>query len=175
MIRDYLIKTLAHDAVIASSMGAAMNVTSLFAPLIESLGGQRDPSGEIALAVLVPSVANLSWENIAEFREHAGAVEARGKLREFETRVLASEPDDPLAFQEALFTEISNDFFAVIGEMAPKFGRDIGEEAAKFGVSFIPLVGPFLGPGVSFAEAVRSAQEQRHAWYAALMRLREAT
>ena len=49
---------------------------------------------------------------------------------------------------------------------------DMAEEATKTGVSFIPLVGPFLGPGLSFVEAVHDAQAQRHAWYAALMRLR---
>lgn len=174
VIRDFLIEMLARDAVVASSMDAAMTVTGLFAPLVESLGGQPDASGQTALGVLVPNVANLTWEQIAEFRDQAGAVDARGKLREFEERTRATEPSDPMEFRVQLFQEISNDFFAVIQGLSPKFGRDLGEEAAKFGVSFIPFVGPFLGPGASFVEAVYDAQERRHAWYAALMRLRNA-
>ncbi len=98
VVRDFLIKTLARDAVVASSMEAAMTVTGLFAPLVESLGAQPDASGETALGVLVPDVANLNWEQITEFREHAGAVEARGKLREFEERARESEPADPMEF-----------------------------------------------------------------------------
>ena len=172
ILRSFLIDMLARDSVVAASMEAAMTVTGLFAPLIESLGAQPDPSGKIALSILVPNVASLTWEQITGFRDHAGAVEARGKLREFEERARACESDDPLAFRDQLFQEITTAFFAVVDELSPKFGRGLAEEAAKTGVSFIPLVGPFLGPGLSFVEAVHDAQAQRHVWYAALMRLR---
>ncbi len=162
-LRSFLIDMLARDSAAAASMEAAMTVTRLFAPLVESLGAHPDPSGKSALSILVPDVATLTWEQITEFRDHAGAVEARGKLREFEERARASEPDDPLAFRDQLFQEITTAFFAVVEELSPKFGRGLAEEAAKTGVSFIPLVGPFLGPGLSFVEAVHEAQDQRHA------------
>jgi hypothetical protein len=175
LVRDFLIRALAHDAVVAASLGSAMSVTSVFATLVGGLDARPDPAGDTALSVLVPNVSRLNWEQIAEFREHSGAIEAREKLREFERRVMASEPSDPLEFRTRLFQEISTDFFAALDELAPNFGVDISEEAAKFGVSFIPIVGPFLGPGASLLEAVLDAQQQRHAWYAALMRLRNAT
>jgi hypothetical protein len=126
--RNFMIKALARDAVVAANLDAAMNVTGLFAPLIESLGAQRDPSGQVALGILVPNVAQLSWEQIAKFRQHAGAVDARGKLREFEDRALASDPDDPMGFRVKLFQEISTAFFAAIHDLAPKFGQDMASK-----------------------------------------------
>ena len=173
-LRSFLIKALARDAALAAELGAAMNVTELFAPLIRSLGAQPDPSGQAALGLLAPNVEGLTWEQIVEFRGHAGSADARGKLREFEERARESEPDDPMQFREKLFQQISTDLFAVIEDLGPKLGPTVGAQAAEFGVSFIPVVGPFLGPGASFAKALCDSQSQKHSWYAALMRLRDA-
>lgn len=126
MLRDFTIKTLARDAVVASSMQAAMSVTSLFTPLIDSLGADPDPSGRTALSILAPNVGSLSWESIAEFREHGGAMEARGKLREFEERALAAEPDDPLECQRETFRAVSEALMSVIRDLSPKLGLELG-------------------------------------------------
>lgn len=171
-VHNFLVKTLARDAVVAASMEAAMNVTSLFSPVVDAIA-QPDPSGQTALGILVPNVGALRWEQIAEFREHPGAVEARGELREFEARALAAGPDDPLDFQRKVFQAVSAELLAVIQDLKPKLGASLSEEAAKFGISFVPVAGPFIGTAAGFAEALYEAAKQRHAWYAAIMRLRD--
>jgi hypothetical protein len=162
---------LARDAVVAASIGAAFNVTSLFEPLIAGTGAQPEPSGRVALDILVPDVGKLPWEAIAEYREHAGSQEARGKLQEFEERVAAAGPDDPLEFQRGVFHEISRELFAVIADLEGTLTKELAGEAVKTGVSFIPVIGPFLGPGASLIQAVAEEVQERRTWYAALMKL----
>jgi hypothetical protein len=135
-------------------MGAAFSVTSLFEPLLAGTGAEPTPTGRIALDILVPDVGNLPWQAVAEYREHPGSEDARGKLHDFEQRAMAAEPDDPLVFQREVFREISRDLFAVIADLEGSLTKDLADEAVKTGVSFIPVIGPFLGPGVSLARAV---------------------
>jgi hypothetical protein len=103
--RSFLVRSFSRDAVVAAWMAAAVQVTCLFQPLLEA-GSQLDyrqaSGGESALAILTPSVAALSWENIAEFREHPGSQQARAKLAEIadalcvsrRTLYAALSPDD---------------------------------------------------------------------------------
>jgi hypothetical protein len=163
---------LARDATVAASMGAAFSVTSLFEPLVSGLGAEPDPAGRSVLGLLIPDVGTLPWEAVAEYREHAGSEEARGKLREYEERAIAAEPDDPLKFQAEVFRSISADLFAAIEELRGSIAKDLGEEAAKTAVSFVPVVGPILGPGASVAQAVAEHFVEQRTWYAALMKLR---
>jgi len=165
-------KALARDSVVAANMGAAFSVTSLFEPLVLGLNADPDPAGRTALGILVPEVGNLPWEAVAEYRQHPGGEDARGKLREFEERALASDPDDPLEFQAEVFRSITNDLFAAISELQGSVVKDLAAEAAKTGISFIPVVGPALGPGVSLAQAIGEHLQEQRTWYAALMKLR---
>jgi hypothetical protein len=171
VVKGFAQSSLARDAVVAADMGAAFSVTSLFEPLLAGTGAVPEPTGRIALDILVPDVGKLPWEAVAEYREHPGSEDARGKLHEFEQRALAADPDDPLTFQREVFREISRDLFAVIKDLEGSLTKDLAAEAVKTGVSFIPLIGPFLGPGVSLAEAVAEDVQEQRTWYAALMKL----
>jgi hypothetical protein len=144
-------KALARDATVAADMGAAFSITSLFEPLVVGLDAQPDPAGGAALGFLIPEVGGLPWEAIAEYREHPGSEDAREKLREFEERALDAEPEDPLDFHSAVFQSISDDLFGAIGDLQGSLTKDLAAEVAKTGVSFVPLIGPILGPGASLA------------------------
>jgi hypothetical protein len=48
-------------------MGAAINVTSLFAPLIDQSHDDDETTGSTALGILVPDLGQLKWETIAEY------------------------------------------------------------------------------------------------------------
>lgn len=47
------------------------------------------------------------------------------------------------------------------------------EEAVKTGVSCLRAVGPFLGPGVSLAQAVTEEIQENLSWNTALLKLSE--
>jgi hypothetical protein len=173
ILRTFVAKAFARDAVVASSLGAAFNITSLFQPLLESSSTRPVLVGQRALAVLVPNVRDLRWEEIAEFREHPGSVEARAKLAEAEQRVAASEPDDPLEFQQRLYSAISDDLFAAIKETQGKDSTTVGKEVAKTAIGFIPVVGPIAGTAASAADLVWKERTERRHWTAALMKLRD--
>jgi hypothetical protein len=92
-IGGFAAKALARDATVAADMGAAFSVTSLFEPLVVGLGAEPDAAGATALGLLIPSVGGLPWEAIAEYRAHPGSEDARGRLREYEQRAVAAEPN----------------------------------------------------------------------------------
>jgi len=59
----------------------------------------------------------------------------------------------------------------VIADLEGSLTKDLAAEAVKTGVSFIPVIGPFLGPGASLVQAVSEEMQERRTWYAALMKL----
>lgn len=170
--KNFAAKALARDSVVAADMGAAFSVTSLFEPLVLGIDAEPDLSGRTALGILVPDVGQLPWEAVAEYREHAGSEDARGKLREFEERAFAAGQDDPLEFQAALFRSIADDLFAAVKDLQGSVVKDLAAEGAKTAISFIPAVGPVLGPGASLVQAVGEHMQEQRTWYAALMKLR---
>jgi hypothetical protein len=173
--REYLIQSFCRDAAVAAQLDAAVNVTSLFEPLVTAASGiglQQDPAGTVALEVVTPNVSASSWEQISEFRDHHGSAEAREKLREIERCALADDPGDVLSFQTRVAQEVTDLLFGVIQDLSGSPGRRVAREAANTGISFIPLVGPILGPGASMAETGYEIVQNRRSWYAALMKLR---
>jgi hypothetical protein len=173
--KAFLVQSFSRDATVASSLQASVHVTSLFEPLLagaSELGLRRDASGEAALGVVVPDVGALTWEEISAFREHPGSDEARTKLREVEVYALDQEPEDAFEFQARVAREVTDLLFAVIDDMGGTVTGGVAREAANVGISFIPFVGPILGPGVSMVETVHERIHNRRSWYAALMKLR---
>ena len=86
---------------------------------------------------------------------------------------MAAEPDDPLKFQADVFRSITRDLFAAIEDLQGSVAKDLAAEAAKTGVSFVPIVGPFLGPGASLVQTVGEYMAEQRTWYAALMKLHQ--
>lgn len=170
--QEFVAAALARDSVVAAELEAAFSVTSLFEPFVLGGDATADPSGRTALGILVPEVGGLPWETVAEYREHPGSEDARGKLREFEERALAAGPDDPLEFQAEVFRSITHDLFEAVKDLRGSVAKDLAAEAAKTGVSFIPVIGPLLGPGASLAQAIGEYMHEERTWYAALMKLR---
>jgi hypothetical protein len=155
-------------------MDATLQVTSLFEPLLrtdaKAIQMSADPSGVAALGIVVPDVASLSWEAIAEFRDHHGSQEAREKLRAIEERVLTQEPGDAFDFRQRVGAEVANDLFLVIDELGGSLGFDMTKEIAHKAIAIVP----FASELASTLETTIAEVERRRAWYAALMKLRSA-
>lgn len=169
---EFASKALAQDATVAAHLGAAINVTSLFSTMIESLATEPEATGRDALALLVPNLDKLTWEDVARFREHPGSVDARGKLREFEERAFNQAPGDTRDHLLKVSMSITDDLMAALEETKVEVWKAIGGEATKSAISFLPIVGQMISPASGVAQALGERAEQRAAWYFALMELR---
>jgi hypothetical protein len=167
--RDWIIKSFYRDAAVASRLDATFNVTPLFEPLVRSRSDVGQPSGENALRILVPSLAEAPWEAIAEFREHPANAEARGRLREFEERAREHGTTEDRLLSVA--QEVSKAQAAAIKEYAPNLPGELGKEALKTMVSLTPGIGPILEKAASVADELRQRREHERSWLTALMRL----
>ena len=170
--RSFVVDALSRDAVVAAAMGATVQVTSLFEPLLPRLDASADHPGLLSLEVAVPGVDQLSWEQIAEFRNHAGSAEARARLRAAEERVAAEGVGDP-DFALRVGREITSDLFAAMAEMKGSLPRKLAKEGVNAGLSLLPAVGT-LASAVSAVETVGESMMQSRTWHAALMKLHDA-
>lgn len=173
--RGFVIDSLSRDATVAAAMGAAVQVTSLFEPLLPGLPDVKpDHPGLVPLAVAVPGIDELSWEEICEFRDHAGSDEARAKLRDAEERVAADDLSDPADFALRVGQEITADLFSAMAELKGSLPKKLAKDAANAGISLLPVVGTF-GSVASAGETLAESAKHSRTWHAALMKLRKAT
>lgn len=171
-LRQFVFESFNRDSVIAANLGASFNVTSLFTPLLERRGVRYEQSGSESLRLFTRNLGALPWEAILEFREHPGSQEARLKLREFEERATSEGPQDAYAFFVRVSQEVTDALLAAWENLRPSLPEDLAQEVAATGVSFIPVVGPLLGPGLSLNQSIYEAFKDRRSWLAALMVLR---
>ena len=174
-LRNWIIKAFDRDLAVASGLGAAFNVTSLFTPMLEARGGRPERAGLDALEVVVPNISALPWEASVEFREHKGSAEARAMLREFERKAASEEPEDATAYLVGLHQEVQDALFSALEQQRTQWPKKIAEEVAKNAVGFIPVVGQVAGPVLSAVEMGTEWNRERHSWAAALMKLRNAS
>jgi len=143
--------------------------TTLVAPERWLRSFMRVPVFGAAVELLIPNVDAMSWEVIAQFREHPGSREARERLRAWETQT-AADPDD-VARQIALARGIISDLLAVVRDMRPQSGLSFAKQGVLTATSFVPGVGAFVAHGVSIEETVREGRRYRRSWQAALSEL----
>jgi hypothetical protein len=170
-VRSYVSQSFNRDAVLATELGAAFNITPLFAPMVERREVRPVASGSQSLSYIVPNVGGLPWEAIVEFREHPGSKEARLKLREFDERAA----DDPRAAYEYMHRagqEITSALFAALKEQRTSLPEELAKEALLGAVELVPGVGPLVSKASSATQAFIDSRRSRRNWTSALMLLR---
>lgn len=168
--RDFIYKSFNRDAAVAEDLGAVLQVSTLFEPMLERHGWK--PTGATALGVLAPNLGGLEWEQVLEFRDHPGAGEARSMLRESERTAVEQEPEDAREFLTRTFQGVTEALFGVFEDRRMKLGRAAVEEVAKDAVSILlPPVGMLIG-AANLAEDAATARIQSRSGIAALMKLR---
>lgn len=169
---DFASKSLARDGIFAAAIGATINVTPMFAPLIESIESKQKVSGSVALSFAVPSLGHLPWEAIAEFRERRGCVEAREMLRSVEAVARSQELGDAEDYRRQIGESIMDAMAGALVETEADLPGVFSREAVGLAVSFVPLVGQFMGPAAGIAEVLGQRAEQRASGIFALAKLR---
>jgi hypothetical protein len=168
--RDFIFKSFNRDAAVANALGAVVQVSTLFEPMLQRRGW--DPTGTTAVHVAAPNLGALSWEQVLDFRQHPGAGESRQMLTEFERIAATQEPRDAEHFLLQVSQQVTDGLMAALFEHRTKVPRAIAEEAAKTGISFIPVVGPFVGAAASAAQIGAEKLHESRSGIAALMKLR---
>jgi hypothetical protein len=172
---DYAAKALARDVVVATSLHASINITPLFAPMVEGAVDEQEPTGAEALSFLVPNLEALPWEVVAEFRESPGSVEARGLLREFEAVAVAQESGDVGDLAEKTRQAVVDGLAGALADTRPSIAKTAAKEAVGLAVSLVPIVGPFIPAAAGIAEAAGQLVERRESGLFALIKLRDAS
>lgn len=171
--RSFVYKAFIHNAAVATAMGAAITVTSLFEPMVVRRGLATDHPGDQALSILVPNVGALTWEAVAEFREHPGCEEARGQLREFERRASAGDAEDAAAYLRTIAQDVTASYMQALHDRRTKIGTELVEEALKTGVSLVPGVGPIAEKAATVTALAADAQRERRSWTSAIFKLNQ--
>ncbi|HEV7775155.1 MAG TPA: hypothetical protein VGO48_17885 [Conexibacter sp.] len=170
-LQGYVTDSFYRDAVLAKELGAAFNITPLFAPMMARHAVLPDLSGSAAFRYAVPKIGCLPWEAVIEFREHEAAQEARTKLREFERRA-SEDARDACEFFEKAGQAVTAALFDALKDQRTSLPEELAKEALLGAVELIPGIGPVAGKSAAVVSAVREHQKARRHWTTALMRLR---
>lgn len=168
--RDFIYKSFNRDLAVARDIGAVVQVSTLFEPMLQRHGWNA--TGATALEIAVPNLAALEWEQVLAFRAHPGAQEAREMLRKFERMAADEEPQDAREYLLGVSQRVTDGLMTTISDRSIHLPRAVAEEAAKAGMSFIPFVGPFVGTVLTAAELAAAQRDETRSGVAALMMLR---
>ena len=172
--RDLIYKSFNRDAAVAGAIGATMTVSPLFEPMIRQRGMTFDRPGDKALSILIPNVGSLSWEAIAEFREHPGCVEAREMLRLFELKAAELEPEGDTVDLQILASEVADAYAGALEDSRTRLGAELSKEAIKTSVSLVPGIGPIAEKVATTVQVAREWGRQRRSWTSAICKLKDS-
>jgi hypothetical protein len=170
--RDFIYGSFNRDAVIAGELGAVLQITTLFEPMVTRASFAPQPSGQAALEVVAPNVGALEWGEIAEFRAHPGAAEARALMFEFDRRAMEQEPRDATDYLLKVGQQVTDGLMAAVRERSTKIASATREEIARLPVAFIPHVGPLIDKAITGIQLRTRAKREERSVVAALMKLR---
>jgi hypothetical protein len=174
LLADFVVhQSFNRDALVAASLGAAVNLTPLFEPMIARHAARPVRAGESALSILVPNLATLPWEAVIELREHHGAQEAREALRGFDERAATGEAGEAHDYLARVRDQVMAGFFEAFKAQQRSLPEELAKEALKTGVAVVPGVGPIAVQAATLAQLVRDDRRQRGSWVTAIMRMRD--
>ncbi len=175
---EYLLaEDLAEAIHVANRLNAVPTLSSAFERVASERGVPVGIPGAESLGLVVPNFSVLPWEAIARFRDHQGAVEARGRLREFEMEAAAREPYGSAELVRDTAREVAKGLLGVVGDLAPKLSDDLRGPLLGSSVGLVPVVGQYASLAVSMGDAISALHQHRAfegSWVAAILQLRDA-
>jgi hypothetical protein len=180
-------ETTPHDSMLAGDLREAITLgrrlsavptmSSAFAPIAAARGVSLSQPGAQSLGFLVPNFSQIPWEAIARFRDHPGAEEARGLLRDFEVEAATREPEGTDSLTRATGRAVTTALMGVTRDLAPDLPSEVRGPIASSTIGLIPIVGQFASLAISMGDviaALRRHQEFEGSWVAAVLELRDA-
>jgi hypothetical protein len=173
--QKYVRDAFNHDLLLSCLHEATFSVTRLFMPMLERRGLAIPRTGDQALRIVVPNIAQLPWETIAEFREHPNSQEARAMLREFEDKADQQSPNEAYRWLETVAQQVTAAYADSLHATIGTIPEELSKQALLTGVGYIPAVGPFVAGTSGAAQVIRQVMRKRKTWAAALWQLQSPT
>jgi hypothetical protein len=172
-----LAEDLAEAVHVANHLDAVPTLSSAFERIASERGVPVGIPGAESLGFVIPNFSVLPWEAIARFRNHQGAVEARGRLRTFEVEAAAREPYGSAELMRDTAREVTKGLLGVVGDLAPKLSDDLRGPLVGSSIGLVPVVGQYASLAVSMGDAISALRQHRAfegSWVAAILELRDA-
>lgn len=167
-LRDKAHSSLNLDLARAVILGLALAPDGIHAPLLAAKASQSNeietrPSGNAALALVLPDLRHASWHDVAAIRKDKGLRYLRDRLRELEAGA-KSAPLLEQAVREALLAEVE--------QKMPNWGSTAIDATVNVIASPIPVVSTVV-TAVSAGKEIADTWQNRSRWIAALVRARK--
>jgi hypothetical protein len=172
-----LVGALKEALDLAAELRAVPALSSAFQDIAAARGVAVQLPGVESLGFVVPNFSVLPWEEIARFRDHPGSVEARGRLREFESEVAARELPGSAEYVRSTGRAVSEALIGVARDLAPSLPEDLQSPVLGSAIGLVPIVGQYASLAVSMGDivaALRQSQAFEGSWVAAVFELRDA-
>lgn len=166
-LKTRVLENLNHDLGAGATFAVDVSMDRYFLPLVRRKATAMAAPGSVALTILLPNVACLPWNQIAEARGHAGVDAFRRQLAEIEQQAWA-EVAQGKDIAESIFRR------AVIDLAEGWRPPSRLETAGKIGVDLILGLHPVAGIA-SAAIDLREGEMKRTAWGAVFLRMLEMT
>ena len=93
-LRRKIISNLNHDLILIRNLQSAASIDPLHMPILRGkISGLQSAHGFLSLEIAIPDFSKLSWESIAEVRQHRAMTEFRRKMTRVESLARASLPN----------------------------------------------------------------------------------
>jgi hypothetical protein len=166
----------------AIQVGRRLEAVPAMSSAFERVASERGVSvrlpGAESLGFIVPNFSLLPWEAIAQFRDHPGAVEARGRLREFENEAATRDLPGSTELVNDTGRLVTQALLGVAKDLAPSLPDDLRGPVFSSTVGLIPIVGQYASVAVSMGDvisALRRYQAFEGSWVAAIFELRDTS
>lgn len=172
-----LAEDLAEAVYVANYLDAVPTLSSAFEQVASERGVPIGIPGAESLGFIIPNFSVLPWEAIARFRDHQGAMEARGRLREFEMEAATREPYGSAELVRDTARKVTKDLLGVVDDLAPKLSDDLRGPLVGSSIGLVPVVGQYASLAVSMGDAISALRHHRAfegSWVAAILELRDA-
>ena len=178
VLQGHIVGGFFRDLVLTSALGCAASMDPLHTSILDfyaqAFGGFRTAPGVFALEFEVPSVASLSWEEIAQLRADPALTELRERwfIAERTARESVSGADEneiKEAVRGILHAELIEELRR---RVAPKGGELAAAVSWQLAGGLIPPLG-LLQTGLSVGQLFADSSRDWHSWLAVLMRLRQ--
>jgi hypothetical protein len=172
-----LARDLADAVELGDHLGAIPALSGTFAHVATERGVRVGLPGAESLGFIVPNFSALPWEAVAQFRDHAGAREARERLHEFEADATARERDQSPEFVRSTARAVADGLMGAVKDLAPDLPDDLATPVASTAIGLVPIIGQYASLAISMGDMISALREYERfegSWIAAVFELRDA-
>ncbi len=172
-LKTKIIDNLSRDIVVSQALNAATSTNALYMPVLLKQTNASPAPGLDALSVALPDLTHLTWDEIAELREHDSLIQLRDKLISLEKLVRTTSPDDgidEIKHQGSLEQAVIDALSIELANQIPTKDKVI--RTVVLDLVSVPLPFSWVSTIVSAVEGMTEVDNMNRSWVAAYLKLR---